>query len=95
MDQIVQQRQSVKDFWHAKSSSMILISSIDQVYEHYKQWIAEQNLQETCRKKDPETKKRLTDQVIMVGPLPPINRYVFRTLVRKMGYKNGTSSVGK
>lgn len=91
MDQIVQQRQSVRDFWEAQSSVMRQISSIDQVYEHYAQWIKDQNLQETRRKKDSETKKLLDDQVTVVGPLPPINKYIFRTLIRKMGYSNGNN----
>ncbi len=93
MDQIIQQRQSVRDFWDSQAPVMIQISSIDRVYEHYTKWIKSENLQETCRKKDPGTKKLLDDQLIIVGPLPPINRYIFRTLIRKMGYKNSQGPV--
>ena len=91
MDQIIQQRKSVRDFWESQSLAMKQIVSIDQVYEHYMEWIKSQNLQETCRKKDPQTKRLLDDQLDIVGPLPPINRYIFRTLIRKMGYKNSQS----
>jgi hypothetical protein len=87
MDQIVQQRQTVRDFWNLFKQECIGIKSIDEIYEKYKTWLKLANIVETKRIRSESSSKRET--VITVGPLPPINRYIFRNMIRKMGYKNG------
>lgn len=88
MDQIILQRQSVKDFWTAHGEEMKSVASIDAVYKRYEQYVIDQKLVDLRRVPNPETKKLQKDVMISVGFLPPINRYIFRTLIRKMGYKN-------
>jgi hypothetical protein len=88
MDQIVQQRQTVKDFWTSSKQECMSIKSIDEIYGKYVSWLQSSNIIETKRIKSKESSKLET--VVTVGPLPPINRYIFRNLIRKMGYKNGT-----
>lgn len=87
MDQIVQQRQTVRDFWTLFKTKCLTIKSIDTVYENYVNWLKETNVTETKRIRSKESSKLET--VVNVGSLPPINRYIFRTMIRKMGYNNG------
>lgn len=89
MDQIVQQRQTVSDFWTSSKQQCMSIKSIDEIYDKYVAWLQASNIIETKRIKSKESSKLQT--VVTVGPLPPINRYIFRNLIRKMGYKNGTN----
>ena len=88
MDQIKSQRQTVRDFWTEYKTEFVLVASVDKIYEDYVQWVAERKIPNIRRTRN--EKGKLTDErVISVGFLPPINRYQFRTLIRKMGYTNG------
>lgn len=89
MDQIVQQRQTVSNFWNSSKQECMSIKSIDEIYDKYVAWLQASKIIETKRIKSKESSKLET--VVTVGLLPPINRYIFRNLIRKMGYKNGTT----
>ena len=78
MDLIVQQRQTVRDFWAANKLSCMGTKSVDELYGRYKQYLVDGDVKETTR-----------EGVVKSHPLLPINKYIFRTLIRKMGYKNG------
>ena len=89
MDQIVAQRQSVHAFWEKYRDTVSNIRSVDEIYDQYVKYVDEMKIPDLRRVKDPETKKLSKDQFVSMGFLPPINRYIFRTMIRKMGYKNG------
>jgi hypothetical protein len=88
MDQIISQRQSVRDFWGEHHSVYMLEAKVDKIYEAYVQWMAQTHRPDLRRTRNEQGK--LTDEkLISKGFLDPINRYQFRTLIRKMGYLNG------
>lgn len=93
MDQIVAQRQSVKHFWEKHGGRLLLLPSIDQIYDEYTQWLKAQQIPDTRRTRN-ERGKLTDEKTVTVGTLPPFNRYQFRALIRKLGYRGGAQQAG-
>ena len=88
MDQVVAQRQSVRDFWEEQSTHLLPCPSIDRIYDQYVQWLEARQLPDIRRTRDGRG-RLTTDTTVTVGLLPPFPRYQFRALIRKLGYKGG------
>lgn len=94
MDQIVSQRQTVRDFWSSQHGVYQRETKIDLIYDAYVQWLTQNPVPDLRRTRN-ERGKLTEEKMVNVGWLPPINRYIFRTLIRKMGYKNGHANPAK
>ena len=88
MERINYQRNSMRIFWSREKGNHIENPKIDQIYEKYKEWFENNkglinSLSSKCKRKGNVIISEVVNQ-----DYPPINKYLFRTYIRKNGYKN-------